>query len=224
MEASMPLDQVRVTSKFGLRTHPVLKRKSFHAGIDLAAKLNENVKAISEGVVTDAGRESDLGNAVFISHPKLNVTSIYGHLNKIAVSKGDQVTAGQVIGYAGSTGLSTGVHLHLALKDQRTGRNIEPQHFLAQLATRTNFGSTDVQYIAQQNIVRTRSTAADTPLEKHHDVTTVVTSDRIAELQEAIKKAQQYEQLYREGCVSRNDMERAQAALDKLLSEISSRT
>src|SRR5262249_52327649 len=88
-EASMPLDSISVTSKFGPRIHPILKRKSFHAGIDLAAKLNDKVKAIFEGVVTQAGKDGALGNAVFISHPATKVTSIYGHLNKVAVSKGE---------------------------------------------------------------------------------------------------------------------------------------
>jgi hypothetical protein len=131
---SAPLDTVRITSKFGPRKHPVLKRKSFHNGVDLAAKLNDKVKSISDGIVVHSGSRGALGNAVFVSHPKLKVTSIYGHLNKVAVRKGDKVSAGNVIGYAGTTGRSTGVHLHLTVKDQKTGNNIEPVRYFNQVA------------------------------------------------------------------------------------------
>src|SRR5581483_195480 len=105
--SSVPLDTVRITSKFGPRKHPVLKRKSFHAGVDLAASLNDRVKSISDGIVVYSGARGALGNAVYVSHPKLKVTSIYGHLNKVAVRKGQKVSAGNVIGYAGTTGRST---------------------------------------------------------------------------------------------------------------------
>jgi len=125
---------VKVTSKFGPRKHPVLKRRSFHNGVDMKAKLNDNVKSISPGVVTYSGDRGALGNAVFVSHPILKVTSIYGHLNKVAVSKGQKISAGAVIGYAGTSGRSTGVHLHLTVKDQKTGTNIEPISFLSKIA------------------------------------------------------------------------------------------
>lgn len=145
---SAPLDTVRITSKFGPRKHPVLKRKSFHNGVDFAAKLNDKVKTISDGIVVHSGSRGALGKAVFVSHPKLKVTSIYGHLNKVAVRKGETVSAGNVIGYAGTTGRSTGVHLHLTVKDQKTGNNIEPVRYLNQVAV-SESGSLDKSGIRQ---------------------------------------------------------------------------
>lgn len=128
--SSMPLEKVRITSKFGRRKHPVLRKVAFHSGVDMKAKLNDKVKTVSDGIITFAGPRGALGNAVFISHPKLKATSIYGHLNKVAVKKGKKVSAGAVIGYAGTTGRSTGVHLHLTVKDQTTGKSVEPISFL----------------------------------------------------------------------------------------------
>lgn len=128
--SSMPLEKVRITSKFGRRKHPVLRKIAFHSGVDMKAKLNDKVKTVSDGIVTFAGPRGALGNAVFISHPKLKATSIYGHLNKVVVKRGKQVSAGAVIGYAGTTGRSTGVHLHLTVKDQTTGKSVEPISFL----------------------------------------------------------------------------------------------
>lgn len=107
-----------------------MRKIAFHSGVDMKAKLNDKVKTVSDGIITFAGPRGALGNAVFISHPKLKATSIYGHLNKVAVKKGKKVSAGAVIGYAGTTGRSTGVHLHLTVKDQTTGKSVEPISFL----------------------------------------------------------------------------------------------
>lgn len=127
--SALPLKHVYITSKFGFRKHPVLKQKDFHGGIDLRAQLNDEVTSISDGIVTSSGPRGALGNAVFISHPALKATSVYGHLNKVAVQKGQRLKAGTVIGYAGTTGRSTGVHLHLTIKE--SGRNVEPISFLS---------------------------------------------------------------------------------------------
>jgi hypothetical protein len=156
--ASMPLERMRVTSKFGPRIHPILKRRAFHGGVDLAARLNDNVKAISDGLVIHAGRKGALGKAVYVSHPKLKVTSVYGHLNKVAVKRGQKVSTGQVIGFAGTTGRSTGVHLHLTLKNQKTGRPLEPQKFLASLGTGAErFGKVDRATALTPPVVASRS-------------------------------------------------------------------
>lgn len=132
----MPLEVISVMQKFGPRIHPVLKCQSFHNGVDYGAELNDKVLAICDGVVVFAGDHGDLGNAVFIKHPALQVTSIYGHLNYVALRKGQMVRAGDVIGYAGTTGRSTGVHLHLTIKDSRHRRYLEPETFLAKVGAR----------------------------------------------------------------------------------------
>jgi hypothetical protein len=112
-----PLDRMHVTSRFGLRRHPVLDTVRSHDGVDLRAKLNDPVRATSSGKVTFAGRRGGYGNTVEIYHPALKRSTLYAHLNRIKTRKGAHVAAGQVIGLAGTTGLSTGVHLHFAVAD-----------------------------------------------------------------------------------------------------------
>src|SRR5262249_33257607 len=101
-----------VTSKAGFRIHPVTGRGDFHSGVDLGANLNDRVYALLDGIVTRVGWRGNLGVAVEIYHPYPNVRTIYGHLNAYSVLPGQRVQRGRVIGYAGSTGRSTGVHLH----------------------------------------------------------------------------------------------------------------
>lgn len=261
--ASAPLHRLRVTSKFGPRIHPILKRKKFHGGVDLAAKMDDHVKSISQGVVIHAGRKGALGKAVYVSHPKLKITSIYGHLNKVAVRKGQKVSPGQVIGYAGTTGRSTGVHLHLTLKDQRTGRPIEPLAYLAKLGAshegQTTIAMTsheqprriaappNVVTLAQsttgaakpapvdgqrnvvstrlRNNIRTQSTeraviadSATVPQTQQEQSTTAHV--KLAELEAAIKKADQLKQWFAEGIASKNDFLNAQSKVDALRDSI----
>jgi hypothetical protein len=258
--ASMPLERMRVTSKFGPRIHPILKRRTFHGGVDLAAKLNEDVKAISNGVVIHAGRKGALGKAVYVSHSRLKVTSIYGHLNKVAVKKGQRVFAGEVIGHAGTTGRSTGVHLHLTLKDQNTGRPLEPQRFLAGLgAGLETVRKVDPSIALTPPVVASLSNeqfvlSKHTPIERNSnsfataksiqnqqrvtkpteqrqskpsaiasvskEADSYINSQRLKELQIAIEKARQLEQLFAEGIVSKKELLSAQADADKLQQSI----
>lgn len=159
--AAMPLENVRITSKFGPRKHPVLNKAAFHGGVDMRARLNDKVKSISDGIVTFSGPRGALGNAVFISHPKLKATSIYGHLNRVSVSKGKKVKAGAVIGYAGTTGRSTGVHLHLTVKDQKTGKSVEPISFLASIEKKTGTAKTSI--VATRESALSNTLLASTP-------------------------------------------------------------
>ena len=106
-----------VSSGFGVRMHPVHGTESMHNGIDIAAPCGERVCAAFSGVVTDVGSDSSNGNYIRIKH-KDNTESFYGHLSEIDVSAGDKVSSGDKIGTVGSTGLSTGPHLHFeVLKD-----------------------------------------------------------------------------------------------------------
>lgn len=106
-----PLETNIIVSPFGTRVHPVLGVVKFHAGVDLRGATGTPVMASSDGVVSFAGEAGSYGNVIFIDHPG-NIQTRYAHLSKIAVSKGQNVKAGEIIGYIGSTGRSTGPHLH----------------------------------------------------------------------------------------------------------------
>lgn len=119
-----------VTSKAGYRIHPVTGKGDFHSGVDLGARLNDRVYCLLDGVVTRVGWRGALGVAVEVYHPYPNVRTIYGHLNAYAVLPGMYVQRGRVVGYAGSTGRSTGVHVHFTVIKQDTNEYIEPLQYL----------------------------------------------------------------------------------------------
>jgi len=122
-----------VTSRGGFRIHPVTGHGDFHNGVDLAANLNDKVYCLLDGIVTRVGPRGNLGNAVEVYHPYPNVFTIVGHLNAWSVRAGDPVTRGRVIGYAGSTGRSTGVHVHYTVIKADTREYIEPYQFIKQV-------------------------------------------------------------------------------------------
>ncbi|MEW9854723.1 M23 family metallopeptidase [Novosphingobium sp. M1R2S20] len=113
----------RVTSNFGMRRHPILGFVRRHAGVDYGARHGAPIYAVADGVVSFAGRHGGHGNFVRLDHGAGNGTG-YAHMSRIAVSRGARVRAGQVIGYVGSTGLSTGPHLHF--EAYRGGRTVNP--------------------------------------------------------------------------------------------------
>ncbi|MBH0111479.1 M23 family metallopeptidase [Novosphingobium sp. YJ-S2-02] len=113
----------RVTSNYGMRRHPILGYKRMHAGIDYGASYGTPIHAVADGRVTYAGRHGGHGNYVRLEHSG-GLGTGYGHMSRIAVRSGTRVKAGQVIGYVGSTGLSTGPHLHL--EAYRNGHTINP--------------------------------------------------------------------------------------------------
>jgi murein DD-endopeptidase MepM/ murein hydrolase activator NlpD len=112
-----------VTSGYGLRRHPILGYVRMHAGIDFGAPYGSPIFAVSDGIVSFAGRHGGHGNYVRLDHGG-GIGTGYGHMSRIAVSPGMRVHAGQVIGYVGSTGLSTGPHLHYELYEN--GRTVNP--------------------------------------------------------------------------------------------------
>ncbi len=113
----------RITSTFGMRRHPILGYKRMHSGIDFGGGYGAPIYAVTDGVVTIAGRHGGFGNYVKLSHAG-GLGTGYGHMSRIAVRPGQRVARGQVIGYIGSTGLSTGPHLHYEL--YRNGRAVNP--------------------------------------------------------------------------------------------------
>jgi len=112
-----------VSSGYGMRRHPILGYRRMHSGIDFKAGHGTPIYAATDGVVSYAGRKGGNGNFVKIKHGG-NLATGYSHMSRIAVSSGRRVRRGQVIGYVGSTGLSTGPHLHYTL--YRGGRTINP--------------------------------------------------------------------------------------------------
>ena len=106
-----PMDYYYISSKYGYRKDPITKKKRFHPGIDLAGTWHEDVLAPADGTVFFAGNNGGYGKMVKIKH-KYGIVTTYGHLQKILVSKGQKVTIGKRIGKMGTTGRSTGQHLH----------------------------------------------------------------------------------------------------------------
>jgi len=120
---------IRVTDKFGWRVHPIKKKKSFHKGIDLKAKMNTVVHSPASGIIEYAGfhKKSGFGNLLIITH-NYGFKSYYAHLNKIKVKFGDIVSKGQEIALTGNTGLSNGPHLHYEVR--YVGSSIDPINFI----------------------------------------------------------------------------------------------
>jgi murein DD-endopeptidase MepM/ murein hydrolase activator NlpD len=106
-----PLDEVRVTSRFGKRFHPIAHRNKMHSGIDMAAERNQPVMAAGAGIVVRAGWMAGYGYEVTVDHGNGRITR-YSHLARTLVLEGTQVVKGMPLGLAGRTGTATGVHLH----------------------------------------------------------------------------------------------------------------
>ena len=111
----MPLEDATLTSDFGMRTHPVLGGRRNHKGVDLAAPMGTPVYATADGFIGRADWFSSYGNYVQIEHGA-DLETRYAHLSSIAVSAGSRVRKGDLIGYVGSTGRSTGPHLHYEVR------------------------------------------------------------------------------------------------------------
>ena len=123
-----PVRGARLTSPFGWRNDPFTGVRRFHAAVDLAAPTGTPIVAAMEGRVSALGFNAVFGNFIIISHPG-NYQTLYAHLHTVAVQRGDQVRQGATIGTVGSTGLSTGPHLHFAI--YRNGRAVNPLDFLS---------------------------------------------------------------------------------------------
>ena len=110
-----PASSVYITSEFGTRIHPITGKYKFHAGVDIGASYGTNVRAADGGNVITSAYDSSYGNYVVIYHGN-NKTTLYAHMSQRYVSAGDTVSQGDVIGLVGSTGSSTGPHLHFEIR------------------------------------------------------------------------------------------------------------
>lgn len=122
-----PAPNRKITSLFGNRIDPFFGKLALHAGIDFRQKTGSRVKATGTGVVIHAGTAGGYGIMVEIDHGN-GITTRYGHLSKVLVKEGDTVGAGDLIALSGSTGRSTGPHLHYEVR--RDGKAIDPMRFL----------------------------------------------------------------------------------------------
>ena len=137
-----PMDASRITSRFGMREHPILGFSALHAGVDFAAPSGTPILAAGAGKVVMAGPNGGYGNYVRLQHTS-DVATAYAHMSRLGpgIRPGVTVRQGQVIGFVGSTGLSTGPHLHYEF--HRSGRPVNP---LAQkFAMRATIGGKDAQ-------------------------------------------------------------------------------
>ncbi|KAB7646450.1 M23 family metallopeptidase [Polymorphobacter fuscus] len=125
--AYMPVKDYRYTSGFGVRYDPFNGGAAMHAGTDMAGAQGEPIYAAASGMVRQAGRANGYGNLVELSHGK-GIDTRYGHLSAILVKPGERVVQGQLIGRMGSTGRSTGTHLHYEVRID--GRAVNPRPFL----------------------------------------------------------------------------------------------
>jgi murein DD-endopeptidase MepM/ murein hydrolase activator NlpD len=121
-----PINGARLSSSFGLRKHPILGYNKLHQGTDFAAPTGTPIMASGSGVILRAQKYKGYGNYVSIKHNTTYITA-YGHMSKYGknIKKGVRVNQGQIIGYVGSTGMSTGPHLHYEVL--KNGKRINSQ-------------------------------------------------------------------------------------------------
>jgi len=117
----------RLTSGFGYRIHPILKKRRMHKGIDIVARYGSNVKAATGGIITYSGQMGSYGNLVVIDHQN-GFETRYAHNSRLKVKKGEIVRQGQTIALVGNTGRSNGTHLHFEI--WKNGEAIDPAHYI----------------------------------------------------------------------------------------------
>jgi murein DD-endopeptidase MepM/ murein hydrolase activator NlpD len=117
----------RLTSRFGVRKNPRYGTREFHHGIDIKAKMGEDVLSAAPGTVIFAGRQSGFGKVVIIDHGKRFCT-VSAHLSSMLVDEGDSVERGEVIGKIGRSGNATGTHLHFEIRV--AGKSVDPLKYL----------------------------------------------------------------------------------------------
>jgi len=124
-----PLRTYRLTSRFGIRNNPVTGNVRLHQGLDLAAPAGTEVYAAGDGIVTEIGEDSIYGNYIIIKHGG-DWASLYGHLQRVGISLRSAVKSGMLVGWVGSTGQSTGPHLHFELRQNGKARDPDKYLFL----------------------------------------------------------------------------------------------
>lgn len=146
-----PVQKLNFTSNFGIRSDPFRGTAAMHAGVDIPGPVGTPIYATADGIVDHAARQGGYGNMVEINHGK-GIATRYGHLSKILVADGARVTRGQLIALMGSTGRSTGPHLHYEVRID--GHAVNPVPFLT---------TADYLLAAQDRAVRAIPVSTDGP-------------------------------------------------------------
>lgn len=139
-----PIDGARMSSGYGMRRHPVLGYNKMHKGIDFAAPIGTPIYAAGDGIVEKAGRFSSYGNYVRIRH-NTSLSTAYAHMSRIKARPGARVKQGELIGYVGNTGRSTGPHLHYEVLIG--GKHVNPRSL--NLPTGENLGGKELKRFKQ---------------------------------------------------------------------------
>ncbi|MEL7687137.1 M23 family metallopeptidase [Citromicrobium bathyomarinum] len=132
----MPVDNARMSSGYGMRNHPVLRKRKNHNGVDLAAPSGTPIYATADGTVERANYFGSYGNYIQIGHGNA-IETRYAHLSRIIVADGQEVRKGDLIGYVGSTGRSTGPHLHYEVRID--GKAVDPRPFMVETEAQEAF-------------------------------------------------------------------------------------
>ena len=124
-------DDWYVTSKFGYRKHPITGKVTHHDGVDYGTDLEKwEQYAIEDGYVYKVTKSnSGYGNSIWVRYPRINRSLFHAHLSKISVKEGDKVTAGTLLGYTGTSGSSTGIHLHLGMTEIGKDKWLDPHAY-----------------------------------------------------------------------------------------------
>lgn len=130
-------DSTNITSYYGKREQPMEGASSDHKGIDISCSNGATIVAVVDGIVSQADYSDGYGNKIMIDHGS-HISTLYAHLSRFAVSPGDKVTKGQIIGYAGMTGTATDYHLHFAVREE--GEYVNPLKYYPGFASDSTVG------------------------------------------------------------------------------------
>ena len=122
----LPSKYKKISSSFGNRIHPITNKPQFHEGVDIPAPYKTEIHSVAKGVVTETGSHYGNGNYVIVDHGG-GISTMYAHLSKICVSKGDILEKDELLGLVGMTGYATGYHLHLSVYEH--GKAVDPMKY-----------------------------------------------------------------------------------------------
>ncbi len=128
LPSAWPVPGGRITSNFGMRLHPISGTFQMHKGVDICAERGTAIRATAPGAAIFAGRRSGYGNTLIIDHG-YGITTLYGHCQKLLVGRGEEIKKGQKVALVGSTGRSTGPHLHFEVRVK--GVPVDPLQYLS---------------------------------------------------------------------------------------------
>ena len=125
---TVPIEGATITSGFGMRNHPILRGRRMHKGLDMAAPTGTPIYATGGGIIEFSGRKNGYGNTIIVDHGN-GYTTLYAHCSRLMVEEGAKVSRGDLIALVGSTGRSTGPHLHYEVRVNN--QHMNPEVFLA---------------------------------------------------------------------------------------------